>query len=167
MTLEHFKSLVSYDSESGVFRHMRSKPGIFSVGDIAGSVDQEGYRLLCLSGKKYRAHRVAWLFEYGEWPVGQLDHRNRVKSDNRIRNLREATHYQNHANRVLPNLLGLAGVNCDRRLKGKPFTARITYFDHRMGKTVRRHLGNFSTPEDAHEFYDLAAQMAHGEFYCG
>ena len=47
------------------------------------------------------AHRLAWLFHYGEWPENHIDHINGDRSDNRICNLREATVKQNGENRKL------------------------------------------------------------------
>jgi hypothetical protein len=50
-----------------------------------------------------RAHRVAWALSTGRWPPDLIDHINRVKRDNRLANLREATHAQNLQNKS-PNL---------------------------------------------------------------
>jgi hypothetical protein len=47
----------------------------------------------------YYAHRLAWLWWFGEWPEGGLDHINRIRNDNRIDNLREATRSENQRNR--------------------------------------------------------------------
>ena len=46
-----------------------------------------------------RNHIVVWAIVKGEYPSKSLDHINNVRSDNRIENLREATHYQNSLNR--------------------------------------------------------------------
>ena len=42
--------------------------------------NQHGYGIFSIEGKNYRAHRVAWWFEYGEWPEGELDHQCRVRA---------------------------------------------------------------------------------------
>ena len=37
-----------------------------------GSVNENGYGTVCINQKKYKSHRVAWMFEYGEIPKGFL-----------------------------------------------------------------------------------------------
>jgi HNH endonuclease len=46
-----------------------------------------------------RAHRAAWVIVHGEWPKGEIDHINRVRSDNRLSNLRVVSHAENCQNR--------------------------------------------------------------------
>src|SRR5690554_7820021 len=46
------------------------------------------YRVIGLKGNLYKAHRLAWLYEYGQWPDGDIDHINQDTLDNRIDNLR-------------------------------------------------------------------------------
>lgn len=50
-----------------------------NVGDVAGCVDKDGYIQIRLKGKMYPAHRLAWLYVYGEWPQDEIDHINCVK----------------------------------------------------------------------------------------
>jgi hypothetical protein len=60
-----------------------------------------------------RAHRVAWALARGAWPKDEIDHKNGVASDNRLENLREATHVetgQNRPRRTASNTSGLSGV---------------------------------------------------------
>lgn len=44
------------------------------------------------------AHRLIWFLHYGKFPASILDHINRDKTDNRIENLREVSHSENHRN---------------------------------------------------------------------
>ena len=67
------------------------------VGDIAGRVNDRGYRVISVKNKRYRAHRLAWLVYYGCEPSGFIDHINQDKDDNSIKNLRIATKSQKHA----------------------------------------------------------------------
>ena len=48
--------------------------------------------------RKYRARRIAFAMTCGRWPRHEIDHKNGVRSDNRITNLREATDLQNAQN---------------------------------------------------------------------
>lgn len=44
------------------------------------------------------AHRAAWAFANNEWPSGIIDHKNRIKFDNRPDNLRLVTPSENNFN---------------------------------------------------------------------
>jgi hypothetical protein len=59
---------------------------------------------LTLKNKSYRlfAHQFAWYYVYNE-TVKIIDHINRIKSDNRICNLRSVTHQENMLNRENAN----------------------------------------------------------------
>lgn len=51
-------------------------------------------------GRNYLKHRVIWAMHFGAWPTNQIDHINGIPGDNRIVNLRDATHSQNASNRA-------------------------------------------------------------------
>jgi HNH endonuclease len=123
----------------------------------AGSLDRQGYWVIRLDYEIYRAHRLAWLYIYGKFPVGQLDHKNRKRADNRIANLRESNQNQNMANskRHSDNRSGLKGVT---KLKTS-WMAQIA----RNGKNV--YLGCFGTPEAAYAAYCRAGKQLHGKFF--
>lgn len=102
-----------------------------------------GYRGGNVAGTQVREHRVAWAMHYGEWPIGQIDHINKNKSDNRISNLREVSPAQNARNmkRYSTNTSGVVGVSWDGS-KGL-WSARIGV----DGKT--KNIGRFKTKMEA------------------
>lgn len=157
---------LSYDPVTGVFRWLQVRNSKL-LGMVAGGRDRHGYLQIMIDGKMYKAHRLAWLFVHGEWPEGEIDHKNRVKWDNRIENLRVATSSENKTNTFRGQVSGFPGVYLEKRSMKSPYKTQIGYFDKRLGKSVAKHLGVFSTPEEAHEVYDLACQLVHGEFYRG
>lgn len=95
------------------------------AGTEAGVIKSNGYRYVGVGGKEYGAHRVAWLVVTGEWP-DEIDHRNRIRSDNRWRNLRNVSGLANHQNmsKYSSNRSGTPGVHWCRTV-GK-WAAKIT-----------------------------------------
>jgi hypothetical protein len=115
--------------------------------------------LIRLLGKFYGAHRIVWVCCYGKWPTHEIDHRNNNPLDNRIENLREATHAENQRNKppMSNNRLGVKGVCYDP--KRKRYRAQIKV----DGKV--RQIGRFKTLAEADAAYRAAATIAHGEFF--
>lgn len=154
------RALFSYDPETGQFKWRADHRGGRGIraGDIAGVSRKDGYRFNRINGVMYCAHRLAWLYVYGEWPAQEIDHINRNHADNRIANLRQADRAQNAANivRRSPNKTGFKGVYYHRR--DGLWCAKI----HVRGKC--RTIGYFKTAELAGEAYREAAKEHHGEF---
>lgn len=157
ITQDRLKSLLSYDSETGVFT-WRINVSNRLKGTVAGSVRANGYLVIKISGRNYRAHRLAWLYAYGVWPKEQIDHRNGDRKDNRVNNLREATHQENQMNQKFhaDNTSGFRGVNWHTR--AKKWVAQI----QKGGRS--RYLGSFPTPEAASAAYEAKATQLFGEF---
>jgi hypothetical protein len=111
-TQARLQELFYYDAATGVFTRRVSR-GTAKEGAVAGSVHCTGYVYIRVDGVDYKAHRLAWVYHYGTQPADLLDHINRNKADNRIDNLREATHAQNQQNKktYANNLSGIKGVS--------------------------------------------------------
>ena len=73
---------------------------------------KDGYIQVSIMQSKYLAHRVVWCKHYGEWPEGEIDHINGIKTDNSIKNLRIADTNMQVQNRGLNknNASGYRGV---------------------------------------------------------
>ena len=67
---------------------------------MAGTIQNTGYIAIKIDGKLYLAHRLAYLYHAGYFPELELDHINNIKTDNRLVNLREVTHWENQQNRI-------------------------------------------------------------------
>lgn len=117
-----------------------------------------GYLCGNINYVRHQAHRVAWAIYYGEWPEGDIDHINLIRSDNRISNLRLATKSENLRNirRFSSNTSGYKGVSLHK--KTGRWVARIST------GTKYKHLGLFDDKEDARAAYMDAARKHHGEF---
>jgi hypothetical protein len=155
LTQARLHELLSYDPKTGVFS-WNKRTGRCSAGAIAGCQDDRGYIVLSVDGKRYYAHRLAWLHFTGNFPSESIDHINGCKSDNRIRNLRDVSiqiNLQNLKKAMVSNKsTGILGV---RKLRGK-YLAQITI----EGKET--HLGTFNSAEDAHTAYLNAKRKFHG-----
>lgn len=159
LTAEHVRYRLSYDPETGIFRwrNPNAKSPV-NAGDVAGTLTKAGYIIICVDRIYVMAHRLAWLFVTGDWPINEIDHRDTDGSNNRWRNLRPATSTQNKGNTSLrrDNTSGFKGVAFHKR-KGR-FAAHIRV----SGRSV--HLGYFDDPIEAHQAYQEAASRYFGEF---
>lgn len=89
ITQKELKKLLHYDPSTGLFTWIKKTSNRIKVGDIAGSLSDTGYIDIRLNGKLIKAHRLAWLYINGAWPVRVIDHINHKRTDNRICNLRD------------------------------------------------------------------------------
>lgn len=144
-------SKLRFDPETGEIRHMAS-------GSVAGTISaSKGYRNIGMNYRIYRAHRLMWFFVYGEWPGG-IDHINGDKLDNRISNLRKASHRQNQCNRSRQS-------NNTSGFKGVSFHKGNNKWVARIGENGKRILlGYFDDRAEASAAYAAAAPRYHGEF---
>jgi hypothetical protein len=157
LTAEELKNRLNYNPRTGVFTWIRSKRSTL-IGCVAGCASKpNGYLRIVINYKLYFAHKLAWLYAHGRWPSEQLDHINHNKLDNRLNNLREVSHRENHLNQSLSknSTTGLHGVSFHRR--ANKYEARIKV----DGKSL--YLGSFQTSEEAYAARKLA-DSKHG-FY--
>jgi len=98
LTSEQVRDFFSYDHETGVLKWKNCRAA-YRNGDVVGYAGRDGHLVVHLLGKHYYVHRIVWLYHYGTWPVDLIDHINRDPSDNRIANLREASHQLNSINK--------------------------------------------------------------------
>lgn len=157
LTRKLLKSLVRYSPETGIFTRLVARSNRVKVGETVGRKNDQGYLTVNIDGFHYRLHRLAWFYVTGRWPVGDIDHINGDRSDNRWKNLREATRSQNMANmNGGKGRSGIKGVawNSARKL----WQAQIVV----NGKCI--YLGLFSGKEDAAAARREAAFKHHGSF---
>lgn len=154
------KTQYIYDLYTGQFFHNRNS-GRARKGCIARTLRPDGYIKIFLNGKSHLAHRLAWFYVYGTWP-SELDHKNGVRSDNRIENLREATRGQNNG-----NSLGWAQERRRHKLPRGVYHYAQCPGRYRAQIVVNRkqiHLGCFSSIEAAEKAYKKAAHQHFREF---
>ena len=160
--LAEMKQYLSYDPETGQFTRIKSR-GNSKTGNIAGNLTKYGYNIITFNSKRYRAHRLGWLFTYGKWPINHIDHIDGNKINNKINNLRDVTAQENRFNITKINSnSGYLGVHKTKSKSGS-WEARIQV----NGKDI--YLGNFKTPELASEAYQAAKLKYHviGDTHAG
>ena len=116
LTQKYLKSILHYNIDTGLFIRKVSRGGNAVKGRVAGYKDVYGYIVIQINEKRYKAHRLAWFYMEGYWPEYQVDHINRVKSDNRWCNLRHITPSCNNKNRNVSKISksGVTGVIRER-----------------------------------------------------
>lgn len=155
LTVERLHELLDYDASTGILTWKKTVGSRGQVGDNAGSNNGSGYLLVRVDRGRYLAHRLAWLHVYGIWPKDQIDHRNGIRHDNRIANLREATDAENRQNKAMQsnNTSGFQGVSWFKA--SSKWQAKITV--HKK----QRHLGFYFTAEKARDAYLTAKAVIH------
>jgi hypothetical protein len=113
----------------------------------AGNTNWNGYRRIKVSGRFYAEHRLVWLVEHGEFPTQEIDHRDRVRGNNQIDNLRLVSRKTNMENTGTNtrNTSGFKGVGFSKAMQ------KWRAFIGHNGKI--KALGYFPTPELAHAAY--------------
>lgn len=157
--------MLEYFPDTGMFvwKHFRFKSGKRNsqfAGKVAGSLSDEGYVVIVIEKRIYKAHRLAWYGMTDIWPEDQIDHKNNVRSDNRWCNLREATNQTNQFNRHANknSKLGVKGVHIAPNMLNKPYKVMI----RKDGKKF--HLGYFATIEEAKAAYDAKENELAGDY---
>jgi len=158
ITRTRLLEVINYDSVTGIFTWKVGTRKI-KAGAIAGSIDDDGYRYIRVDRRLYAAHRLAFLYMTGAWPVnGFVDHKNILPGDDRWENLRDVTKKTNQENRSTAssnNKSGLLGVSPN----GKRWAATDNTTEN--GKRKHYYLGTFDTPIQAHSVYVLAKRKLH------
>jgi hypothetical protein len=106
LTQERLKSILHYEPSSGVFTWVNCPNRPDLTGKVAGGLDDKGYTLIRI-GELYRAHRLAFLYMEGEFPLGEVGHHNCVRDDNGWVNLYKCTHQENMNNPITKATLTL------------------------------------------------------------
>lgn len=151
------KSLLDYNELTGVFTWKKPTDARILCGTVAGRIYSAGYREIEIGGVYYRANRLAFIWMLGNAP-DEVDHKNKIRSDDRWCNLRSATRAQNvqNSNVRIDNKLGVRGVSFRRGY----YCAKVTPI---TGPMI---IKTFKTLKDAKEFVEKHRRIEHGDFAC-
>jgi len=154
ITYDEVKEWFVYDGERGALIPMGKSKYKLTAYQLKG-----GYRFFVARGKTNYEHRLVWLYHYGGLP-DRVDHKNRIKSDNHIENLREATPAENNYNvgKRSHNTTGAKGVVRHKACKSRPYQAKIVI----AGKV--KSLGYYATVDEASAAYQREVHLVAKEF---
>lgn len=117
ITYEDAHRLFAYDPDTGLLTRRITTSKKAKAGLVVGNPYSNGYLRVGVGPrgacKEYLLHRLIWMMHAGEWPEGEIDHINGVRTDNRLANLRIATSGENRQNscRYASNKSGYRGVS--------------------------------------------------------
>lgn len=157
ITQEELNTLLHYEPGTGVFTRKVGGRGV-RAGSVTGCARPDGYLVIQIKRKSYRAHRLAFLFMEGNLPPAEVDHINGVRDDNRWCNLRHATRAENSRNQAIhcDNASGVKGVRWNK--VSAKWEARTSL------NGVEKHLGIFADIAEAEAAVRAAREMMHGDF---
>lgn len=158
LTQDRLKEVMHYDPLTGQFTWAKTLSRRAVAGTPAGNPYSNGYLRLQIDGQEYLCHRLAWLYMTGEFPESELDHRNRIRSDNSWDNLRASNTSLNKFNTGLSsrNKSGVKGVSWSS--KRSVWQAGICAY----GKKI--YVGEFKELSDAEAAIIAARLKYHGDF---
>lgn len=143
LTQKRLKEVLDYDAETGSFTRKINIGKRYKAGEIAGTINHHGYRVIMVDGQQYQSHRLAFLYINEEFPKNSIDHINQIKTDNRISNLRSVKHQENCKNQPIRsnNTSGVTGVCYNK--KSNKWQAQIKLTDKQLN------LGSFTNKDEA------------------
>lgn len=146
ITYEELTNYLSYNPTTGVFNWVITKSPFLKNKKTCGNIDKNGYLIIRINYKAYKAHRLAWFIYYKQWPIGEIDHINGNRLDNKITNLRDIKSRLNKANKPSHRNGQLVGAHkCNT--KDNKYYAKLTY------KYKQYYLGKYDTELEAHIAY--------------
>lgn len=149
------KKLLHYNPRTGIFRWKRA-PGFRRDldGKRAGIIHSDGRVQIMIDYVNYRAHRLAFLYMTGKFPDLEVDHKDGNKTNNRWKNLREASRVVNAQN------IRRASSNNKSGLLGA-WPKREKFYSQITANGKRIVLGTFETAKQAHRAYISAKRKLH------
>ncbi len=121
ITQETLKSLLNYNHETGLFRWLKRRRGArknLIAGCLWTNKGGKSYIRIVINQKHYLAHRLAWLYITGSFPVDEIDHADGNGTNNKFSNISDVYHSQNSKNVKLraDNKSGITGIHWDKAL---------------------------------------------------
>ena len=150
--IDELRATFCYDYETGkLFR--RQKSGLV---EQAESISSNGYARVGFKYKRYGAHRVAWALVTGNWPSQDIDHKNGIRNDNRLCNLRHVDRSTN-----LENIRIAKSHNKSSAVLGVSISQKGLITSRIKIRGMDMYLGSFKSVEAASAAYLEAKRSFH------
>ena len=158
LTAERLREVSRYEPLTGEFTWLHDAGSRARKGCPAGCVKNGRHTAIMIDNVLYKAHRLAFFYMMGRWPIPEVDHQNLEKSDNRWENLREANRAQNMANTPVrsSNKSGFKGVSWAKDRNAWRAQITVNY--------KNKVIGAFSTKEAAYAAYCEESARLHMTF---
>lgn len=161
MTQDEIKGLFFY-KDGNLFWREGAKYGRHKDGKAIGCKNDKGYviwqRYLNKKRSRYPLQNLVWAYFNGEKPLDYIiDHVDGNRNNNKIENLRLATHQQNSFNsKARGGSSQYKGVSFNKRLK------KYQAYIHKNEK--RKHIGYFDKEKEAALAYNFTAKTVFGDY---
>lgn len=153
ITAERLRELFDYVSETGRLSRKIVRQGEKKITEGRA---KNGYLIRWVDRACYYEHVLVYLYHTGIF-IPEIDHRNRIRDDNRFVNLRPCDRTLNNANRgPIKSRTGFRGVTYRKDIR--KYHSRIKVYGE------IHLLGNYASVVDAAHAYDVAALKHFGEF---
>lgn len=169
------RRLLICDAEAGTLHWRERTPDLFTDGGHSAQhnaakwntryANREGftalrnaYKVGAIFYRQLYAHRVIWTMIQDRWPIGEIDHIDGNRLNNKISNLREAANGENRLNHGGKRGSSSPYIGIKKSRRKNHWCAAVTH-DH---ATI--YVGTFPTPEAAALARDRKARELRGEF---
>jgi hypothetical protein len=158
VTAEMARMFLRYDAETGrLYCRVRWCRRVREGAEIGCDSRSDKRRRTTFFGENLYVYRLIWLMHYGHWPTAEIDHVDGDPTNNRLCNLREATHAEN-----LQNIHVGPGKKKTSRYMGVHWCATRKKWKASITKGARSiSLGTFDLESDAAAAYAKAKAIHH------
>lgn len=155
LTKEIVNNLFDYQNGKLFWKYSAAKRTC--IGDLAGCSNGNGYLRVVINYKHYYVHRIIFLMHHGYLPKF-IDHIDGNRNNNKVENLREATHSENARNQKTPvnNSSGYKNVFWHKTKKSWVVCISLNNKLH--------HFGNYQNLTDAIQVAKESRNLLHKNF---
>ena len=167
---ELLRKLLRYEPETGklfwlarpremfISERLKNSWNTQCSGKEAFTAKSKGYKVGSIIDRMYKAHRVIWAIQTGEWPKFTIDHADMCRDNNIWSNLRAASVAENNRNRA-------SNRDATSRMVGVCWCPRRNKWRATLGLNGKQMWLGYHVDEVlAAKAYDSAAKVAFGEF---
>ena len=138
LTQKRLKEVLNYNPVTGVWRRLKAlSNSVKNIKIVGGICKTHGYRRMSIDGVRYRSNRLAWMYMEGYFPEHVVDHKDKIRHNDKWDNLRAITQQCNMKNCKISvaSKTDITGVNIHKNGK---------FFTYININGTKKHLGYFA-----------------------